>query len=308
MLDRIRIQEVEKAIFRMREERPYGGRRIAKNEPFLIVDKAAVSDFNVVKRSIAEVGRSTEATGAIIKGITFNLTNGQVMMDLFNAIFGNISSSQSTTFTVTGDYDMGDSNELVLPTQPDGQVFLYLYTDNGLKKICENQYEFKGNEEQKRTIELKSGIGEYGGYYIEFKNEDYKNKIIKYIYDERVNNVTRSSIGQIGEDIIGTLEMQCIAYDIYKEEQMRILIKFEKVSVSTSLRISFNNSEKATSSIISVHALVPELQNGINKKIMTIELLDYIDDTEEQKLNKELDDILNMPDLPEEPEESIESA
>lgn len=308
MLDRIRIQEVEKAIFRMREERPYGGRRIAKNEPFLIVDKAAVSDFNVVKRSIAEVGRSTEATGAIIKGITFNLTNGQVMMDLFNAIFGNISSSQSTTFTVTGDYDMGDSNELVLPTQPDGQVFLYLYTDNGLKKICENQYEFKGNEDQKRTIELKSGIGEYGGYYIEFKNEDYKNKTIKYIYDERVNNVTRSSIGQIGEDIIGTLEMQCIAYDIYKEEQMRILIKFEKVSVSTSLRISFNNSEKATSSIISVHALVPELQNGINKKIMTIELLDYIDDTEEQRLNKELDDILNMPDLPEEPQEPIESA
>lgn len=308
MLDRIRIQEVEKAIFRMREERPYGGRRIAKNEPFLIVDKAAVSDFNVVKRSIAEVGRSTEATGAIIKGITFNLTNGQVMMDLFNAIFGNISSSQSTTFTVTGDYDMGDSNELVLPTQPDGQIFLYLYTDNGLKKICENQYEFKGNEDQKRTIELKSGIGEYGGYYIEFKNEDYRNKTIKYIYDERVNNITRSSIGQIGEDIIGTLEMQCIAYDIYKEEQMRILIKFEKVSVSTSLRISFNNSEKATSSIISVHALVPELQNGINKKIMTIELLDYIDDTEEQKLNKELDDILNMPDLPEEPEESIESA
>ncbi len=308
MLDRIRIQEVEKAIFRMREERPYGGRRIAKNEPFLIVDKAAVSDFNVVKRSIAEVGRSTEATGAIIKGITFNLTNGQVMMDLFNAIFGNISSSQSTTFTVTGDYDMGDSNELVLPTQPDGQIFLYLYTDNGLKKICENQYEFKGNEDQKRTIELKSGIGEYGGYYIEFKNEDYKNKTIKYIYDERINNVTRSSIGQIGEDIIGTLEMQCIAYDIYKEEQMRILIKFEKVSVSTSLRISFNNSEKATSSIISVHALVPELQNGINKKIMTIELLDYIDDAEEQRLNKELDDILNMPDLPEEPEESIESA
>lgn len=308
MLDRIRIQEVEKAIFRMREERPYGGRRIAKNEPFLIVDKAAVSDFNVVKRSIAEVGRSTEATGAIIKGITFNLTNGQVMMDLFNAIFGNISSSQSTTFTVTGDYDMGDSNELVLPTQPDGQIFLYLYTDNGLKKICENQYEFKGNEDQKRTIELKSGIGEYGGYYIEFKNEDYKNKTIKYIYDERINNVTRSSIGQIGEDIIGTLEMQCIAYDIYKEEQMRILIKFEKVSVSTSLRISFNNSEKATSSIISVHALVPELQNGINKKIMTIELLDYIDDTEEQRLNKELDDILNMPDLPEEPEEPIESA
>ena len=308
MLDRIRIQEVEKAIFRMREERPYGGRRIAKNEPFLIVDKAAVSDFNVVKRSIAEVGRSTEATGAIIKGITFNLTNGQVMMDLFNAIFGNISSSQSTTFTVTGDYDMGDSNELVLPTQPDGQIFLYLYTDNGLKKICENQYEFKGNEDQKRTIELKSGIGEYSGYYIEFKNEDYKNKTIKYIYDERINNVTRSSIGQIGEDIIGTLEMQCIAYDIYKEEQMRILIKFEKVSVSTSLRISFNNSEKATSSIISVHALVPELQNGINKKIMTIELLDYIDDTEEQRLNKELDDILNMPDLPEEPEEPIESA
>ena len=308
MLDRMRIQEVEKAIFRMREERPYGGRRIAKNEPFLIVDKAAISDFNIVKRSIAEVGRSTEATGALIKGVTFNLTNGQVMMDLFNAIFGNISCSQSTTFTVTGDYLIGDSDELELPSQPDGQVYLYINTDYGLKKIPEDQYGFKTEEDQKKMIELKSGIGGYGGYYIEFKNEDYRGKTITYIYEERVNEVMRSSIGQIGEDIIGTLEMQCIAYDIYKEEQMRILIKFDKVSVSTSLRISFNNSEKATSSVISVHALVPELQNGINKKIMTIELLDYIEDSEEQKLNKELDDILNMPDLPEEPEEPIESA
>lgn len=304
MLDRIRIQEIERAIFKMREERPYGGRRISKNEPFLIIDDAAISDFNINKRTIQAVGRTTEATTSIIKGITFNLNNGKVMMDLFNAVFGNIECSQSTTFTVTGDYHTGESNELELPSIPAGNLFLYIKTPMGnLKKIPQEDYTYK-DEEGKAKISFN---GNSGGYYIEFLKPDYKNSDIVYMYDEKVDNVKRSTIGQIGEDIIGTLEMQCIAYDIYEEKKMRILIKFDKVSVSTSMRISFNNSAKATDTIISVHALVPEMQNKVDKDIMTIELLDYIDDIDTQQMNMNLDDLLDDKLLPEEPEEPIES-
>lgn len=290
MLDRIRIQEIERAIFKMREERPYGGRRIAKGEPFLVIDNAAISDFTVNKRSIVATGRSTEATTSIIKGVTFSLTNGQVMMDLFNAVFGNVECSQSTTFTVTGQ-TVAENNEIELPSIPDGELFLYTKNEfGGLKKIPQEKYTYKDT-----NGETKVKFGDnYGGYYIEFLDEIYLDKDIIYMYEERVDNVKRSTIGQIGEDIIGTLEMQCIAYDIYTERQMRILIKFDKVSLTTSLKISFNNSGKATDSIISVHALVPEMQNKVNKDIMTIELLDYVEDQGEIEGQMSLDDLLAL--------------
>lgn len=291
MLDRIRIQEIERAIFKMREERPYGGRRIAKGEPFLVIDNAAISDFTVNKRSIIATGRSTEATTSIIKGVTFSLTNGQVMMDLFNAVFGNVECSQSTTFTVTGQATVTENNEIELPSIPDGELFLYTRNEfGGLKKIPQEKYTYKDpNGETKVKFS-----GEFGGYYIEFVDVDYTTQDIVYMYEERVDNVKRSTIGQIGEDIIGTLEMQCIAYDIYTERQMRILIKFDKVSLTTSLKISFNNSGKATDSIISVHALVPEMQNKVNKDIMTIELLDYVEDQGELEGQMSLDDLLAL--------------
>lgn len=299
MLDRIRFQEIERAIFKMREERPYGGRRIAKGEPFLIIDNAAISDFTVNKRSIVATGRSTEATTSIIKGVTFSLTNGQVMMDLFNAVFGNVECSQSTTFTVTGQVDPIE-NTIELPSIPDGELFLYKLNEyGGLCKIPQERYTYIDSD-GKRRIKFSDTPS---AYIVEFLEGNYTDKII-YIYEEKTDNVKRSTIGQIGEDIIGTLEMQCIAYDIYTERQMRILIKFDKVSLTTSLKISFNNSGKATDSIISVHALVPEMQNKVNKDIMTIELLDYVEDQGELEGQMSLDDLLALDD--EETEEPSE--
>lgn len=254
MLDRIRIQEIEKAIFRMRETREYGGRNICKNEPFLIIDDAKMSDFTVNKRSIQASGRSTEATTSTTRAVTFSLTNGKVMLDLFNAVFGNVKTSQSTTFTRTKTVQILDDDELLLPTKPVGEVILYITDDYGsLTKIAPSQYSV---EENKVTF---------------IKPISY---LITYVYEEEIGTKLSSSIGQIGEDIIGTLEMQCVGLDIMTEEKIRFLIKFNKVSVTTRLTIDFNDSTGASSSVITVHGLPEELQNKVNKDLFTIEVLE----------------------------------
>lgn len=254
MLDRIRIQEIEKAIFRMREDREYGGRYLKKNEPFLIIDNAGISDFTVNKRSVIATGRSIEATTSTVRAVTFALTNGQIMLDLFNAVFGTVRTSQQTSYTKTGTIQMVDSDELKLPSVPVGEIILYLTDDYGnLTKISPSQYNVKDN-----TVTFIKQISH----------------LITYVYEEEIISKLSSTIEQIGEDIIGTLEMQCEALDIVTEERIRVLIKFDKVSVTTRLSIDFNDSTKASGSIITVHGIPDDLQDKVNKDIFTIEVLD----------------------------------
>ena len=60
MLDRLRFQEVEKAIFRVREDGRYGDKCLKKGEPFMVIDNASISSFVVGERDKNIVGRSTE--------------------------------------------------------------------------------------------------------------------------------------------------------------------------------------------------------------------------------------------------------
>lgn len=254
MLDRIRFQEIQRAIFRTREEREYAGRRLCKNEPFLIIDDAIMSSLNIRSRSIVSTGRSTEASDAIIRDINFALTNGQVMLDLFNAIYGEVKHSQSTTFTKTGTEILNNEDTFELPSIPKGEVMLYLTDDYGeLIKIAPSQYTVEDN-----VVTFIKTI----------------TQVITYTYEEEVISKVSSTIGQLGEDIIGTLEMQCTALDIITEEKIDIILRFDKVSISTSLTIDFNNSSRTSSSTIYVHALPVELQNKVNKDIMTIEIVE----------------------------------
>ena len=254
MLDRLRMQEVERAIFKMREEREYGGRKICKGEPFLVIDDAKMSSLNFRSRSIVPSGRSTEASDAIMRDINFALTNGQVMMDLFNAVYGEMKYSQSTTFTRTGAEQLDDEAILELPSTPAGKLILYLTDDYGfLTRIASDQYSV-----EKNIVTFIKPI----------------TQLITYTYEEKVMAKAISDIRQVGEDIIGSLEIQCKALDIMTEEPIEVLLKFDKVSISTSLSIDFNNSSSASASTIYVHALPTELQNKVNKDIMSIEIID----------------------------------
>lgn len=253
MLDNLRFQEVEKAIFRASNEIRYGNRCILKNEPFMIVDNADISDFSVTQRPIIGTGRSTEYSVTTIQGVSFNLIDGRVKMDLFNSIFGQEKDSQPITFTISDTVILNNLDSFELPSSPSGDVLLYLTDDYGnCTRIANNQYIVED-----KTVTFIKPI----------------TKMITYIYEQSIMPKRTTSIGQLGQDLVGSLEMQCIALDVITEEKIRVLLKFDKVSISTDLSISFNNSGAASKSIVYVQALLEENQSKVNKEIFDMIIL-----------------------------------
>mgnify|MGYP003538786880 CR=1 FL=1 len=140
MLDRLRFQEVEKAIFRVREDGRYGDKCLKKGEPFMVIDNASISSFVVGERDKNIVGRSTEAGTSTIKHVSFSLMNGSMMLNLFNSI---------------------------LPSKPMGEVLLYLTDDYGnLTKVAKDQFEVVEDE-----IHLIKKVNHLFTYLYEEENE-----------------------------------------------------------------------------------------------------------------------------------------
>lgn len=253
MLDNLRFQEIEKAVFRVREDGVYGTKYLKKGDPFMIIDNASISNFSVSQRDQNFVGRSTEAATSTIRNVSFGLSNGSLMLNLFNSIFGRTQKDVTTKVTVTDVAMLVDEDTFELPSVPSGEVILYLTDDYGnLTKIAADQYSIEGQQ----VIFIKP-----------------INRIITYIYEKEIVSETLTSIRQLGTEVILSLEMQCKAMDILTEEQFDVIIRFNKVSVGTNLYISFNNSEKASGSMIYVQGLADDNQNDVNKEIFTIEVV-----------------------------------
>ena len=253
MLDRLRFQEVEKAIFRVREDGRYGDKYLKRGEPFMVIDNASISSFVVGERDKNIVGRSTEAGTSTIKHVSFSLMNGSMMLNLFNSIFGETKTNQKTKATITDTVLMNDQDIIKLPSKPMGEVLLYLTDDYGnLTKVAKDQFEVVEDE-----IHLIKKV----------------NHLFTYLYEEENEAKSLTSIKQLGAEVIMSLEMQCQAMDILTEEKMNIIIRFNKVSVGTNFYIGFNNSEKAYGSTVYVQGLADDNQNGVNKEIFTIEVM-----------------------------------
>lgn len=254
MLDRLRFQEIEKAIFKVREDGNYGNKHYCKGEPFLVIDNASMSNFNILENSKPVVGRSTEGNTTMIEGVNFNLSNGQILLNLFNTIHGDVQHRTQSFGTVIGVSSLIDNDEIILPSAPIGDVVLYLTDEYGdLQKIAKTH--IISIEENKITLNKKV------------------TKDITYVYEEQVDINTLASIGQLGKELILSLELQCKAMDILTEEHFNIFMKFPKVVVGTELGINFNNSNKASGSVIYVQALPEDLQGKVNKTIFEIEVL-----------------------------------
>jgi hypothetical protein len=257
MLDRLRFQEIEKAIFRVKEAGQYGDKYLLKDEPFMIIDNASISNFRIGERSKTPTGRSVEADTSTIRSVTFDLSNGQVMLNLFNSIFGNTKVSTNdnilhSVYTINGSVNLIDTDNFELPNTPQGDILLYITDDYGdLTRIASNQY----------TVENRT---------VTFVHNT--TNIITYVYSYRANAQMQSIIKQLGGHLITSLEMQCIAMDTLTEEKVRLLIKFDRVSVGTNLSINFNNSEKASGSIIYIEGL-PEENTTVNKPIFSIDVI-----------------------------------
>lgn len=261
MLDRLRFQEIEKAIFKVRESGTYGNRYLCSNEPFLIIDNASISNFSVGERDQNAVGRSTEASTATIKNVQFNLSNGQIMLNLFNTIFGDTKNSQPTTYTVNDVIELKDEDMyFTLPHLPvEDTLIIYLTDDYGkLTRLSDTQYVLDG-----QNVVFVKKAGDW--------NTD--TNLITYVYEVQEEASLSTMIKQIGAEVIMKLEMQCIALDTLTEEKVRVLMKFNKVSVGTNLSISFNNSGRGSESMIYVRALPEDNQSDVNKTIFSIEVM-----------------------------------
>ena len=253
MLDRLRFQEVEKAIFRVREDGRYGDKYLKRGEPFMVIDNASISNFVVGERDKNIVGRSTEAGTSTIKHVSFSLMNGSMMLNLFNSIFGETKAKQKTKATITDTVLTNEQDIIKLPSKPIGEVLLYLTDDYGnLTKVANDQFEVVEDE-----IHLIKKV----------------NHLFTYLYEEENEAKSLTSIKQLGAEVIMSLEMQCQAMDILTEEKMNVIIRFNKVSVGTNFYIGFNNSEKAYGSTVYVQGLADDNQNGVNKEIFTIEVI-----------------------------------
>ena len=253
MLDNLRFQECEKAIFRARENMQYGNRCVSKGEPLLIVDNAAMSRFIANQRNKNAVGRSIEASTNTIRNLSFDLSNGQIMFNMLSAVYGDTKLAQPTTFTINECVELEDSDTFELPSDPYGEVILYLTDDYGhLNKIAKDQYNIDG-----RTVTFIKAI----------------TRLITYTYEEAVTSEISTYIRQLGARVIASLEMQCIVLDVLTEEKKRVLMKFDKVAMGTNLSIRFNDSDLAGSSTIFVEVVPEDNQNAVNKTLFSIEVI-----------------------------------
>ncbi len=253
MLDRLRFQEMEKAVFKARENMKYGNRCVEKDEPILIIDNAQLSEFIVGSEVITNTGRSTISETANVRSIDFTLSNGQISLNLFNNIFGRTSFGKESVFTINKTILLNNSDNFLLPELPTGDVLLYLTDDYGnLTKIAKDQYSI----EEQKVIFIKE-----------------VSHLITYVFQTKKKNLSRTDIKQLGTHLITSLEMQCTALDTLTEEKLAVLIKFDKVSVGVGLDITFNTSKNTSQSLISVSALVEDGQSEVNKDLFTIEVM-----------------------------------
>lgn len=253
MLNRLRFQELDRAVFKVRTAGCYGGTRYEKGEPFLVIDDAVMSNFSINQRTNTFTGRSTEANTSTIESVTFELTNGQIMLGVFGDIFGKQQENTEAFYTLTGSEVLNGTNVLTLPSQPYGTLTLYYMDEYGkLTKIPREDYAIDGQE-------------------ITFGDE--MNKTVSYAYSEKFEAKEITNIRQLGQELVLSLELQCEALDVITEEKFGVLLNFPKVVLGTDFSITFNNSESASGSILYVMAVPEDLQNGVNKGVFTIEVM-----------------------------------
>lgn len=256
MLDRLRFQEVEKAIFKIKYDGIYGDKKYCKGEPFLILDNVSMSNFNIEQTAKVFSGRSSEGSTSNINAISFELSNGNVMLNLLGSIYGKISHNNKISYTMIEEIEMIDSNKFSLKENPLGDLLIYINDNYGdLVKLSSDQV-VSINEKEVTLI----------------KNTSKKLTCVynTVLYDEKNYNI---EINQLGAELIMELELHCSALDILTEEKKGVLLKFPKVVIGTDLSINFNNSKQISESTIYVLAVPEDIQNKVNKNIFSMDIL-----------------------------------
>lgn len=255
MLDRLRFQEVKKAIFRVKNDTVLNGKQYHKGQPFLVVDNATVSSFVVHTNVQKAIDRGFAGGTGTIRSITFDLIEGRILLNVFGSLFGTTEKDAITYRTEMVNVTLDDDDIIVLPSFPaDEKVIIYKYDYNGSSTLLRgDQYSLNGD-----TITL---ISKYTGDLL-------------ITYKEEASAFYRTTINQIGENMILDLEMQCTAFDIISGDKFDVLMTFKNVNTSVDFRIVFNKSDSPSMSTVHCEVLPEQLvEKGINKVLFDIAIL-----------------------------------
>ena len=262
MLERLRMQEVSEIILSVPQGVIINGTNFKAGEPVLIINKPATSSLSFRTRAkIAEDGRGFLSASGQTNNLDFTINEGSVIYALWSYLHG--IKEENTVSTLKGtEYLKPDNDILVLSVK-------------GLSANPRNIVLYYKNDDEK-LIKLAHGV-DYTSYHIS-DTQEYILKLnqpqdVEYfvVYDYDVQNTAKTTIKQIHNNIICSMDIYFDAMDMDTDEERKVCLHCDRVQIFTDLMLSINDSTQSSFTPIRVTS-IPE-GNELNKDVATITVI-----------------------------------
>ena len=262
MLERLRMQEVSEIILSVPQGVNITGTNFKAGEPVLIVNKPSTSALSFTTRAkVAENGRGFLSASGQTNHLDFTINEGSIIYALWSYLHG--TKEENTVSTLKGtEYLKPDGDILVLSVKglPANPRNIILYHKDNNEKL----------------IKLAPGV-DYNSYHI----SDTQEYIIKLtqpenaeyfiVYDYDIQNTAKTTIKQIHNNIICSLDIYFDAMDMDTDEERKVCLHCDRVQIFTDLMLSINDSTQSSFTPIRITS-IPD-GNELNKDVAVITVI-----------------------------------
>ena len=262
MLERLRMQEVKEIILSVPQGVNIAGTDFKAGEPILIIEKPSASylEFRTSTKK-SENGRGLLGVTGQTNFLDFTINEGSIVYALWSYLHG--TKEENTSSKLKGTEYIKPINDILTlgitgPEANPSNIIVYCKDkDNVLHK-------------------LTYGV-DFSTYYIE-TDQSYVLKLTQpqkceylVVYDYNITNSIKTTIKQIHNNIICTMDMYFDAMDMDTDVEKTVCLHCDRVQILTDLRISINNSLDNSFTPIRICS-IPE-GNDLNKDIATITVI-----------------------------------
>lgn len=262
MLERLRMQEVREIILSVPQGVNITGTNFKTNEPVLIINKPSTSSLNFrTSAKVAENGRGFLSASGQTNSLDFIVNEGSVVYALWSYLHG--TKEENTVSTLKG-------TEYIKPKED-----VLTLSVKGLESNPRNIILYYKNIDGK-LIKLAHGV-DYNSYYVS-DTQEYIIKLtqpenIEYfaVYDYDILNTAKTTIKQIHNNIICSLDIYFDAMDMDTDEERTVCLHCDRVQIFTDLKLSINDSMQSSFTPIRITS-IPE-GNELNKDVAIITVI-----------------------------------
>lgn len=263
MIERLRMQEVEEIILSVPEGVTIAGTNLKYGEPVMIIKNPQLStlQFNTTSKKIAD--RGDLGSPNQISRLDFTINEGSISYAVWTYLHGILENNTSSKIKGTEYVETDDEHKILLSAHTTiSNLIVYKNVDGVLTKL----YPQTDYEAYYTTVE---GVI---NNYVEIIGTDNKNYFI--CYDYVINGVDVSTIKQISNNIICSLDIYFDALDIDNDEHKKVVLHCDRAQVFSDLAISINDSSKASFNPITINAIAEQNDKGdLNKTIATLTVI-----------------------------------